>query len=87
MLTIKLLAGFAFIGSIVWFVSEPNYEPAIAIASSLSALLAALIGERRVKQRAAQNQSVAQSGMGIQAGGDVNIGRIHTDQGATRDVE
>jgi len=87
MLIMKLLAGFAFIGSIAWFVAAPDYEPAIAIVTSLSTLIAALIGERRAKQKPEQSQAVAQSGLGIQAGGDVKIGTIKTHQRASEDAE
>jgi hypothetical protein len=85
MLIIKLLAGTVFVGSIAWFVAAPDYEPAIAIVTSLSAFIAALIGERKAKNKG-QVQSVAQSGLGIQAGGDVKIGSIQTGE-APRDAE
>ncbi|MER2512157.1 MAG: hypothetical protein ABTQ25_07020 [Nitrosomonas ureae] len=86
MLIIKLLAGIAFVGTIAWFVAVPDYEPAIAIVTSLSAFIAALIGERKAKKKAEQVQSVARSGLGIQAGGDVKIGSIKTGE-APRDAE
>lgn len=82
MLIIKLLSGLALIGSVVWFISKPDYEPAIASVTSLSALIAVLIGEKRAKQRAMQNQSVAESGIGIQAGGNVTVGDIHASREA-----
>lgn len=80
MLIIKLLSGLAFIGSVAWFIATPDYEPAIAAITSLSALIAVLLGEKKAKQRAAQNQSVAENAIGIQAGGDVKVGRIHADR-------
>lgn len=80
MLIIKLLSGLAFIGSAVWFITNPDYEPAIASVTSLSALIAVLIREKRAKQRAMQNQSVAENGIGIQAGGNVTVGDIHANR-------
>lgn len=80
MLIIKLLSGLAFIGSVVWFIATPDYEPAIASVTSLSALIAILFGERRAKRRAAQSQSVAENAIGIQAGGNVKVGNIHANR-------
>lgn len=80
MLIIKLLSGLAFIGSVAWFIATPDYEPAIAAVTSLSALIAILLGEKRAKRRAAQSQSVAENAIGIQAGGDVKVGSIHADR-------
>lgn len=80
MLIIKLLSGLALIGSVAWFFATPDYEPAIAIVTSLSALIAILFGENRAKRRARQTQSVAEKAIGIQAGGDVRVGNIHADR-------
>lgn len=78
MLIIKLLCGITFIGSVAWFIAQRDYEPAIAIVSSLSAFIAAWFVDNRVKRQANQNQTVAKYGIGIQAGGDVTVGNIHT---------
>jgi hypothetical protein len=79
---IKFLAITALIGSIAWFVSAPGFEPALAFVGSTSALVSAFVVEKRSKQRARQHQSVSRSSMGIQAGGDVNIGDINSDKDA-----
>lgn len=84
---IKFLSGLAFIGSIAWFIALPDYEPVIAIVTSLSAFIAAWIGERRSKQHATQKQSVAENGIGIQAGGDVSVGSIHANREVQRNAE
>lgn len=76
MLIIRILSGLAFIGSVAWFIAQRDYEPAIAIVTSLSAFFAAWLGDKRIKRRANQNQTVAENGIGIQAGGDVNTGSI-----------
>jgi hypothetical protein len=86
MLFIKLLSGLAFFGSVAWFITIPSYEPAIAIATSLSALIAAWIAEKKHKRQARQSQIVAKNGIGIQAGGDVNTGDIRT-RGNKTDAE
>lgn len=79
MLIIKLLSGFAFIGSVVWFIAQRDYEPAIAIVTSLSAFIAAWFGGKKLKRQANQNQTVSKNGVGIQAGGDISMGSIRTN--------
>lgn len=87
MLIIKLLCGIALIGSIAWFIAVPDFEPAIAIVTSLSAFIAAWFGEKKAKRQALQNQSVAENGLGIQAGGDVSVGSIHANRKGSRNAE
>lgn len=79
---IKFLAVVALIGSIAWLVSEPGFEPALALVSSMSALVSTFVVEKRSKRHARQHQSVSNSSMGIQAGGDVSIGDINRDKHA-----
>jgi hypothetical protein len=86
MLTIKLLSGIAFVGSIAWFIATPDYEPAIAIVTSLSAMIAAWFHSRKQEHHAAQNQAIAENGIGIQAGGNVTTGDIRVSHGA-KDAE
>lgn len=76
MLIIKLLSGLAFIGSVAWFIAQPDYDSAIAIVTSLSAFIASWISDKKKKHQANQNQTVAENGIGIQAGGDVSTGNI-----------
>jgi len=83
MLIIKILSGLAFIGSVVWFIAQRDYEPAIAIVTSLSAFIAAWLGDKKMKRQASQNQTVADNGIGIQAGGDVSIGSIRSSRKTT----
>jgi len=85
MLIIKLLSGLAFIGSVAWFIAQRDYEPAIAILTSLSAFVTAWFVDKK-KRQANQNQSVSKNGIGIQAGGDVNLGSIRTSE-KTPDAE
>jgi hypothetical protein len=76
MLVIKVLSGLSFIGSIIWFIAQPDYEPAIAIVTSFSAFIATWISDKKTKRKGIQNQTVADGGVGIQAGGDINAGNI-----------
>lgn len=82
MVSVKVLSGIALIGSIAWFIAEPGYEPGLTAIGSLSALISAFIAEKRNARRAQQNQSISRSSVGIQAGGDVNIGTIGDDKHA-----
>lgn len=87
MLIIKILSGFAFIGSIGWFTAQPGYEPAIAVVTSLSAIIGAWLADKKTKQQANQNQTVGENGIGIQAGGDVNTGSLRVSRKNTTNAE
>lgn len=80
MLIIKLLAGAALLGSIAWAVAAPDYEPVIAMITSLSALIAAFVSDKRREASTRQRQLVSGSGVGIQAGGDISVGNIGNSQ-------
>lgn len=84
MLIIKTLSGLAFMGSVAWFIAQPDYEPAIAIVTSLSAFIAVWLSERKAKHQAKQSQVVAENGIGIQAGGDVSVGNIRSNENAEK---
>lgn len=77
------MSGLAFIGSVAWFFALPDYEPVIAIVTSLSAFIAAWFGDKKLKRQANQNQTVSKNGIGIQAGGDVSMGSIRTSRKTT----
>ena len=83
MLIIKILSGLAFIGSVAWFIAQRDFEPAIAIVTSLAAFIAAWLRDKKLKRRASQNQTVSKNGIGIQAGGDVKIGSVRTSRKTT----
>lgn len=86
MLIIKILSGLALIGSVVWFIAQHDYAPAIAVISSLSAFIAACFGDKKIKQQAMQKQTIYKDGIGIQAGGDVSTVEIRVSRGA-KDAE
>lgn len=76
MLIIKLLAGAALLSSIAWAVAAPDYEPAIAVITSLSTLIAAFISDKRREVSTRQRQRISGNGVGLQAGGDISVGNI-----------
>ncbi|GHA70089.1 hypothetical protein GCM10009007_08420 [Formosimonas limnophila] len=86
MLIIRILSTLALIGSILWFTKMPDYEPAIAIVTSITALIAAWYKGQKPEQQATQRQGVAENGVGIQAGGNITIGEISLGQKA-KDAE
>lgn len=59
MLPIKLLlAALALIGSIVWCIVQPDYEPIIAIVTSLLTFITFWPGDSKSKRLADQNQTI-----------------------------
>jgi hypothetical protein len=81
MVFMKFLAAFALIGSITWVIASPGFEPALAVVGSLSTLVAMFVRDKRKAQRT-QQQSVSKSSVGVQAGGNVNIGDVGGDKHA-----
>ncbi|MFM7008933.1 MAG: hypothetical protein ACKO0Z_06310 [Betaproteobacteria bacterium] len=78
MLTFKVLSVAALICSIAWFIHSPDYEPAVASITALSACIASFLVERKRKQAASMHQEVAGGAVGIQARGNVTTGNINT---------
>lgn len=70
----KLLSLVALLGSIAWLVVMPGFEPALAVMSSLTALVATSHLANKRKKSLSQNQTVGKGSTGIQAGGNVTIG-------------
>jgi hypothetical protein len=79
---VKFLAAIALIGSVAWVIADPGFESALAVVASISALISAFLVEKRYARRAQQHQSVSESSIGVQAGGDVNIGNTGRDKHA-----
>lgn len=86
-LLIKILSALAFIGSIFWFIAEPNFEPAILAISSLASFILLLIKDNKTKVTPLQNQTVKENGFGVQAGGNVNIGNVNMDKENPKNVK
>jgi hypothetical protein len=80
MIYVKILAFVALFGSIAWVITSPGFESALAAVGSISALVSALLVEKHKARRAQQYQSVSKSSVGLQAGGDVNIGGTPGDK-------
>jgi hypothetical protein len=76
---VKFLSVIVLIGSIAWVIADPGFEPALAFVGSISALVSAFLVEKRNARRARQHQSVSEASIGVQAGGDVSIRNIGTD--------
>eukprot|EP01034_Spumella_vulgaris_P026184 gene26184-32720_t len=64
------------LGSIVWVIAAPDFEPAIAVGTSLLGVLGNEVVLRKKKHAATMAQSVQGNAIGIQAGGDNNLGNI-----------
>ena len=79
MLILKVTAILALLASISWLVAQPGYEPAIAVVTSLSALIGVFVAEQRRRTQGSQEQHVGKHGIGIQAGGDVRVGSDRTN--------
>lgn len=73
MLFIRFLSIISLIGSIIWMVLTPGFEPGITIIASLSTLIGNFMFEKRKKNSFIQNQKVNNKSIGIQAGGAVSI--------------
>lgn len=82
MIYVKILSVIALIASIAWFIYYPGFEPGLTIIVSLSALISEFLIEKRKEPRGQQKQSVSKSSVGIQAGGNVNIGKVGDDKNA-----
>lgn len=79
MAQLKYLAAITLIGSIGWAVADPGFESAMAVITSISALISAFVLEKR-KKMGTQHQTVSKSSNAIQAGGDVTIGNFRNDK-------
>lgn len=86
MLLIKFLSIFVFILSLWWFIAQPDYEPAIAMITSLLTLSGASLSETKMKRQPNQKQIVGKNSIGIQAGGDASAENIRVSI-RTKDVE
>lgn len=86
MFAIKILSFIALLGSIAWYIYDPGFEPAIAIITSLTALIAAWVSDNQRNTSSKQSQKVGDKSFGIQAGGGVNVGDIDVKRKSS-DVE
>lgn len=83
MFVLKLLAGLALLGSIAWYIAKPEFDSGLGLIGAIVTFLALFIAEAVVKKKTnKQKQSVSGSSIGIQAGGNVNIGTPKKDDNA-----
>lgn len=78
MLTLKVLSLAVLVGSVAWFIHAPDYEPALASITALSACITTFIVDRKRQNRASLHQEVGDGSVGIQAGGDIRTGNVST---------
>lgn len=77
MIAILVLFGLAFIGALFWIISQPGWDSIIAAFTTLAAFIGAWYGNKKSQKRINQTQFVSKRGIGIQSGGNVEIGNIH----------
>jgi hypothetical protein len=77
---VRILFGLALMASIAWFVVSPDFEPAISVVTSLVAVIVAFRREKTTEPQPTQSQTIAEGGTGIQAGGDIQVGSIHSER-------
>lgn len=73
MIIIKILTSIAFLGSIGWLIAQPGWEPAIALITTLIALIAEFAVKKKVKSQPRQRQTISNRSTGYQAGRDIKI--------------
>ena len=73
---LKVFAAVSLLGAIAWVLVDPGFEPGLAVVGSASALLGLFVADRKKRLESNQEQVVSGRSVGIQAGGDVNIGTI-----------
>jgi predicted O-methyltransferase YrrM len=82
MIYLKLLAGIALVVSIFWVHAKPGYDSWLSVVVSLSALGALFVTDNKMQSGTRQQRVVSKSSIGVQAGGDVNIGTNSRERNA-----
>jgi len=77
-MALKILSIVALIASIIWCFNRPDYDSVLAVVTSLSAVVALFFVRKRKRNPIKQNQVVSTHGVGLQAGGDINVKEINT---------
>lgn len=73
---VKLCLAIAFVASVVWFILDPGFEPAITGLTTLVGLIGVFVASRSKKANEGQHQEIGSGGLGIQTHGDVTISNI-----------
>lgn len=72
-LIIRILACIALIISVGWLYYERDFEPALSMVISLSALISTFLIKKETDAHIQQTQKVDDKSTAIQAGGNVSI--------------
>lgn len=73
-----LTSSLALLLALVWLISSPAYDSAVACVAAIAALLSSFFLKREQNSEG-QNQHVSGSSVGIQAGRDANVRGIRKD--------
>lgn len=79
----RIITVVALVIALIWLYSDPKFDSAFAVAIALAAVIALFITPANKKKQPNQSQKIKDGSIGVQAGRDVKIGRIHTK----KDVE
>ncbi len=77
MACLKVLSVVSMLCAMEWAITDPSFEFVLVDIGSASGLLGIFVVERRKKAYSNQEQAVSNNSVGIQAGGDVKIGRTN----------
>jgi hypothetical protein len=75
----KISTFIAFLACVVWAIAKPGYDSIIAAIVGLAAFIGAFYASSSAKP-VTQNQTVHSGGVGIQAGGNVEVGDIQSNK-------
>lgn len=73
---VGILFFITLIGSVVWFIYSPGFEPGIAILTSFTSLIGIWLKNEQETKKIKQMQTLGDDAIGIQAGGNVTVGDI-----------
>lgn len=78
MVYVKLLAWVTLAGSIAWVICEPGFKSCLTLVGAISALISLFLIKKK-DSPAAQQQTVSEGSVGVQATGNVTIGTLHRE--------
>lgn len=73
----KFASFVAFVACLVWAIAKPGYDSVIAAIISFATLVGVFYTST-VGKSSSQQQKVGSGGVGIQAGGNVNVNNLET---------
>lgn len=75
MILVAILAATAFAGCCWWYWISPGFAPVISAIAALCTLVTAIVNRSRRVRPFGQRQEVSGGSVGLQAGGDISIGK------------